>query len=218
VTHRLIQLIAVCMALIISPMAAVSAQDAVGLPQEIIDEIRSDAADRIIFEDDHGILLIDTMFQPKKIYDGVDPRYRSALQENVYRDLMRFMAGGEREMVGMLLLIKSGGFVWPADLRFRAVLTRKDRVMATVPMSMAVFALVGKEDSLEWIELGSGVQRTLVPRDDRLVPPQLEGMPSIYRIYMLFPARVEIEGAYRGWDPFRLGEVMYEPDSTGAMP
>ncbi len=210
--HRLIELLAVCVASMIFPIAAVSSGDSVGLPREIIDEIRSDAGNRILFEDDHGILLIDTKFQPKKIYDGVDPRYRSVLQENVYRDLMKFMADGEREMVGMLLLIKSGGFVWPANLRFRAVLTRKDRVVATVPMSLAVFALVGRDDNLEWIELGSGVQRTLVPREDRLVPPQLEGMPSIYRIYMLFPARIEIEGAYRGWDPFRLGEVMYEPE------
>jgi hypothetical protein len=209
--NRLLHVIAVCAASLIFPMAAASAGDAVGIPLEIIDEIRADAADRIIFEDDHGILLIDTMFKPKKIYDGVDSRYRSVLQENVYRDLMKFMADGEREMVGMLLLIKSGGFVWPANLRFRAVLTRKDRVVATVPMSLAVFALVGKDDNLEWIELGSGMQRTLVPRDDRLVPPQLEGMPGIYRIYMLFPARIEVEGAYRGWDPFRLGEVTYEP-------
>ncbi len=187
------------------------AGDPAGLPQEMLDAIRSDAADRIIFEDEHGILLIDTNFNPKKIYDPVDSQVRNVLRDNVYRDLMGFIADGEREMVGLLLLIKSGVFVWPSDLRFQAVLVKKERVVATVPMEFAVFALVESEETPTWFKLGAGEQRTLVPRDDRLVPTQLKDIPQIYRIYMLFPARIEVEGEYRGWDPFKLREVSIEP-------
>jgi hypothetical protein len=185
--------------------------DPAGLPQEIVDAIHSDAADRILFEDEHGIILIDKKFKPMSIYDPVEPQYRSLLQENVYRDLMKFMADGQREMVGLLLIIKSGGFLWPADMRFQAIVTKKDRVVATVPMSFAVYGLVGRDYELDWIGLGDGESRTLVPREDRLVPPQLQGMPQIYRVYILFPAQIEIDGEYRGWDPFKVKEVRIEP-------
>jgi hypothetical protein len=64
---------------------------------------------------------------------------------------------------------------------------------------------------LEWFELGDGSGRTLVPRDDRLVPPQLQEIHQIYRIYMLFPATIEIDGEWKDWDPRDLDQVWMEP-------
>jgi hypothetical protein len=196
--------------LLFCALQAAGADPAV-LPQDFLDAIRSDAADRIILEDDHGILLVDTKFNPKRIYDPVPESYRSDLQENVYRDLMRFMEDGQKEMVGLLLLIKSGSFLWPGDLRFQAILTRKGHGVARIPMSSSRYAIVGPDDSLDWIELGAGESRVLAPREDRLVPPQLQAMPQIYRIYMLFPAQIEIGGEYQGWSPLKLKEVAFEP-------
>lgn len=187
------------------------ADDAEGIPQEMLDAIRAEAADRIIFEDEHGILLVDTNFKPKRIYDSATSLDRNVLRDTVYRDLMRFMAAGDREMVGLLLLIKSGAFAWPGDLRFQAIVERKGRVVAAVPMEFAVFAIVESEEKLAWFELGTGERRTLVPRDDRLVPTQLKEIPQIYRIYMLFPARIEIDGEYQRWDVLKLSEVSIEP-------
>lgn len=182
-----------------------------GLPEEMLDAIRSDAADRIIYEDDQGLILLDTNFNPKRIYDPSDSPIRNVLRDNVYGDLIRFSSNGEREMVGLLLLIKHGAFVWPADLRFQAVVVKKDRVAATVPMDLAIFALVERDETLTWFELGEGAQRTLLPRMDRLVPTQLSDIPGIYRIYMFFPGRIEIEGQWRTWSPFKLREVSIEP-------
>lgn len=200
--------------LVVALLAWVSpgiADDAEGIPQEMLDAIRAEAADRIIFEDEHGILLVDTNFKPKRIYDQQSAQDRNILRETVYRDLIGFMADGDREMVGLLLLIKSGAFAWPGDLRFQAIVEKKGRVVAAVPMEFAVFALVESEEKLVWFELGTGERRTLVPRDDRLVPTQLKEIPQIYRIYMLFPARIEIDGEYQRWDVLKLSEVSIEP-------
>lgn len=199
------------LAFLLLGFAAPAGADPAVLPQEFLDAIHAEAADRILLEDDHGILLIDTKFNPKRIYEPVAEQYRSLLQENVYRDLMRFMEDGQREMVGILLLIKSGSFLWPGGLRFQAILARRGNVVARIPMSSAVYALVEPDDSLDWIELGAGESRVLAPRIDRLVPPQLQAMPQIYRVYMLFPAQVEVDGEYRGWNPLKLNEVTFEP-------
>ena len=187
------------------------AGDLEGLPQEMLDAVRADAADRIIYEDEQGLILLDTNFNPKRIYDPPDSPIRYVLRENIYGDLIRFAANGDREMVGLLLLIKRGSFVWPADLRFQALVTKHEQLAATVPMALAIYGIVERDETLTWFELGAGERRTLLPRADRLVPPQLNDIPGIYRIYMFFPARIEIEGQWRSWNPFKLREVSIEP-------
>jgi hypothetical protein len=186
------------------------------LPVDMVDRIHEDLAPYIVFESDEGILAIDPAYDPRRIYEPVRPDLQSPLMDHAVADLMDILQGGEKTLLGLFLVIKSGSFCWPGDLRFQASIHRKDRLLATLPMDRAFFGLIGAEDAPEWIDLGDGRSEVLIPRGDRIAPARIKSIPQMYRIYLQFPAKIEDQGRIRDWNPFKAGEVSIEPVTVSA--